>query len=236
MKPLGPMYKGHDIEGLALHPFNKELLYGSAGDHAKVPDKENQGKGHVYTIHRETGELTWIGATGFEKVSGLAFNPHDHQLWGWARNEASKNQWTGIITIDPETGIGTPVKQFDYRQHDMGGLTWNYEGTKLYASGDSTLWVYDVETQTIDVACENMVNGRIEGLDMQPNGFLLVGVDRKGKNNRETSILAYDPAEGKCEVVHKRVYKGLKYDDIESIVWPARECNDLSWLSDQSTH
>jgi|GEM_PF-1531417 len=236
MKPLGPMYKGRDIEGLALHPSNKNLLYGSAGDHAKVPDKENQGKGHVYTIHRETGELTWIGATGFEKVSGLAFNPHDHQLWGWARNETPKNQWTGIITIDPETGIGTPVKQFDYRQHDMGGLTWNYEGTKLYASGDSTLWVYDVETQTIDVACKNMVNGRIEGLDMQPNGFLLVGVDRKGKNNRETSILAYDPAEGKCEVVHKRVYKGLKYDDIESIVWPARECNDLSWLSDQATH
>ncbi|EDN67952.1 hypothetical protein BGP_2778 [Beggiatoa sp. PS] len=48
----------------------------------------------------------------------------------------------------------------------MGGLTWNYEGTKLYASGDSRLWVYDVETQSIDIACEEAVEGRIEGLDM----------------------------------------------------------------------
>ncbi|EDN67953.1 hypothetical protein BGP_2779 [Beggiatoa sp. PS] len=57
-------------------------------------------------------------------------------------------------------------------------------------------------------------------------------MDNKGKNHRETSILAYNPADGKCEVVHKRVYEGLKYDDLESIVWPAKECNDLSWLSD----
>jgi acetyltransferase-like isoleucine patch superfamily enzyme len=232
MKPLGPLYEGHDIEGLALHPFY-ERLYGSAGNHAEVPGLENQGKGHVYTIHRETGELTWIGATGFEKVSGLAFNPVDYQLWGWARNE-EHSQWTGLITIDIDTGIGTPVKQFDYSQHDMGGLTWNYEGTKLYASGESTLWVYEPEKQSLEIACEQAVDGKIEGLDMQPNGFLLMGVDKKGQNNEETSIIAYDPTDGRCEVVHKRVYEGLKYDDLESIVWPSKQCNDLSWLSDKS--
>ncbi len=103
----------------------------------------------------------------------------------------------------------------------------------LYTASDEHLWVYDPETQELEIACEHVDDGKIEGLDLQPNGFLLVGVDRKGQNNRETSILAYDPIN--CKIVHKRVYEGLKYDDIESIVWPASECNDMSWLSDMNS-
>lgn len=228
MQALGPMRKGRDMEGLALHPTDLELLFASAGDHANVAGQELDG--YLYTIHRETGKMKVIGPTGFDKVAGLAFNPADKTLWGWGRNEKKNNKWTGIIKIDILTGKGTPIKQFNYQQHDMGGLAWDFDGNKLYASGDHHLWVYDSQTQTLEIACDYVDDGRIEGLDLQPNGFLLVGVDRKGKNNRETRILAYDPI--KCQIVHKRVYEGLKYDDIESIVWPAAECNDLSWLSD----
>jgi len=187
----------------------------------------------LYTIHRKTGEMTVVGPTGFDKTSGLAFNPSDRTLWGWGRNGGNDNNWSGLIKIDPETGKGTAVKQFDYKLHNMDGLAWNFEGDKLYAAGDERLWVYDPATQTLEIACDYVDDGRIEGLDAQPNGFLLVGVDRrtsKSGNKRETSILAYDPVE--CKIVHKRIYEGLKYDDIESIVWLAGECNDLSWLSD----
>ena len=246
MKPLGPMRPGRDMEGLAIHPDNPDLLFASAGNHAEVGGKELDG--YLYTIHRKTGEMKVIGSTGFEKVAGLAFNPVDRNLYAWGRNEGGTdkwkgnadnwereneivtNKWTGIITIDTITGKGTPVKQMDYKLHDMGGLAWSFDGKKLYASGDEHLWVYDLDTQTFEIACDFVDDGRIEGLDTQPNGFLLVGVDKKGKNGRETRILAYDPVE--CKIVHKQVYKGLKYDDIESIVWPATECNDTSWLSD----
>jgi len=241
MKPLGPLYPGRDIEGLALHPLDNNLLYGSAGDHSDVKCENLNGEdenlnsecenldGHVYTINRETGELSLIGPTGFEKVSGLAFNSIDNSLWGWGRNEGKDNKWTGIIQIDPETGVGTPIKQFDYKKHDMGGLAWSIDGRKLYASGGSTLWVYDQDTQTLEVACQHVADGKVEGIDMQPNGYLLVGVDYKNAQNQETSILAYDPEN--CKVVHKQVYEGLRYNDIESIVWPSSECNYISWLS-----
>ncbi|MDM8565372.1 choice-of-anchor D domain-containing protein [Candidatus Halobeggiatoa sp. HSG11] len=246
MKPLGPMRPGRDMEGLALHPDDPDLLFASAGNHAEVDGEELDG--YLYTIHRETGDMKVIGPTGFEKTAGLAFNPVDRTLWAWGRNEGGSDKWrgdgsnwerdndivtdkwSGLIKIDIETGKGTPVKQLDYNLHDMGGLAWSFEGDKLYASGDDHLWVYDLATQSFEVACDFVDHGRIEGLDTQPNGFLLVGVDRKGKNGRETRILAYDPVE--CKIIHKRVYKGLQYDDIESIVWPATECNDTSWLSD----
>jgi hypothetical protein len=233
MQALGPLYPGHDIEGLAQHPLDRNLLYAAAGDHAQVNGKIRDG--HVYTVHRETGELTLIGDTGFDKVAALAFNANDFSLWAWARNEITASQpnepshpqWTGLIKINPKTGQGIPMKQFDY-QHDMGGLAWNFAGDKLYASSDDTLWVYDLATQTIEIACTNIADGRIEALDTQPNDFLLMSID--SPNSKETKILAYDPVN--CRVVHERHYEGLRYDDIESIVWPASECNDLSWLSD----
>jgi subtilisin-like proprotein convertase family protein len=239
MQPLGPEYRGRDIEGLALHPDFDYLLYGSAGNETQIRDQEtldilearNLGteniNGYVYTIHRETGELSLIGPTGFDKVSALAFHPINNTLWAWARSD----NWSGIITIDPETGVGTPFKQFDH-QYDMDGLAFNPEGSKLYVSGGGTLWVYDLENQTLEVACEQVTDGKIEGLDMQPNGFLLMGLDVGGAKGRGTSIFAYDPE--RCQVVHERVYEGLQFYDIESIVWPASECNYLSWLSDNS--
>ncbi len=250
MQPLGPEYRGRDIEGLALHPNDNNLLYGSAGNETQIRDQEtldilearNLGTenidGFVYTIHRETGELSLIGPTGFDKVSALAFHPIDNTLWAWARSD----NWSGIITIDPVTGVGTPFRQFDL-QYDMDGLALNPEGTKLYVSGKyglgqhalaggGTLWVYDLETQTLEIACEHVTDGKIEGLDMQPNGYLLMGIDNgRQATGQRTSIFAYDPES--CEVVHERVYEGLQYYDIESIVWPASECNYLSWLSDE---
>lgn len=237
MQALGPKRKGRDMEGMALDPSDSEFLLASAGDHARVKNETTgqfeEPDGYLYRIHRETGELEIIGPTGFDKVAGLAINPADQTLWGWGRNNEKYHEWSGMIRIDPISGMGTPIKQFDYNLYDMGALAWSYDGSQLYTASDEHLWVYDPETQELEIACEHVDDGKIEGLDLQPNGFLLVGVDRKGQNHRETSILAYDPVN--CKIVHKRVYEGMRYDDIESIVWPASQCNDMSWLSDQES-
>ena len=237
MQALGPKRKGRDMEGMALDPSDSEFLLASAGDHARVKNETTgqfeEPDGYLYRIHRETGELEIIGPTGFDKVAGLAINPADQTLWGWGRNNEKYHEWSGMIRIDPISGMGTPIKQFDYNLYDMGALAWSYDGSQLYTASDEHLWVYDPETQELEIACEHVDDGKIEGLDLQPNGFLLVGVDRGGQNNQETSILAYDPVN--CNIVHKRVYDGLRYNDIESIVWPASQCNDMSWLSDQES-
>ena len=81
----------------------------------------------------------------------------------------------------------------------------------------------------MQVACENVTNeGKIEGLDMEPNGHLLIGVDYDKPT--QTTIFAYDPQE--CERVETatRTFWGTYYDDLESFVWPAGECGNQSWL------
>lgn len=224
MVPLGPTYYGRDIEGLAMHPTRLDVIYGSSSYHANV-NKEKL-RGYLYTINRRSGDLTLIGPTGFEEVSGLAVSPVDKTLWGWARNESIKDQeWTGIIKIDPETGVGTAVKKFDFTIQDMSGLAASPDGKRLYATSGTTLWVYEIETQDLKVACERIDKAEVEGIDMQPNGLLLLGADRPGA----ITFLAYDPKT--CTVVNQRTFSNLAFDDIESLVWPAKECSDQSWLS-----
>jgi WD40 repeat protein len=224
MTPLGPIHQGYDIEGLAIQRDQPDILYGTSGVNARV-NNEKRG-GYLYRISRLTGAVTSIGSTGFEKVSALAAHPNDDSLWGWARNESKEQQWNGIIKIDPLTGNSVPVKQFDYKQYLVEGLAWSPNGDKLYASGEKgALWVYDPETQELTTACAKVSDGKIEGLDMQPNGILLVGVDK----DFVTTILGYDPQ--RCLVVSQRDFQGVRYDDIESLIWPTKECNDQSWLN-----
>jgi hypothetical protein len=227
MKPLGPLHQGYDIEGLALNPFDSNLLYGTAGENAKV-DGQRRG-GYLYTINRQTGEVSVIGPTGFNKVSGLGLNPKDNTLWGWGKNQGtnSADKWNGIIKIDPQTGHSEMVKQFD--SPTMEAVAWDYQGNKLYVATGTTLWFYDPETQEMQVACENVTTeGKIEGLDMEPNGHLLIGVDYDKPT--QTTIFAYDPQ--KCERVETatRTFWGTYYDDLESFVWPAGECGNQSWM------
>ena len=227
MQPLGPLHKGYDIEGLALHPTDPNLLYGTAGSLGKV-NNQRQG-GYLYTINRQTGEVSVVGPTGLNKVSALALNPKDKTLWGWGKNETqdSAEKWNGIIKIDPQTGHGEMIKQFD--SPTMEGIAWDYQGNKLYVATGTTLWFYDPETQEMKVACENVTNeGRIEGLDMQPNGSLLIGIDYDKPT--QTTIFAYDPQ--KCQRVEQatRTFWGTYYDDLESFVWPSGECGNQSWL------
>ena len=289
MTPLGPLYPHKNIEGLALHPANPNVLYGTAGS-----PSEGQKGSSLYTIDRLTGEiLSQMPLTvpeqniHFNQVASLAVNWNDKtldRLWAWAKTN-QKNKWMGLIQIDPQTGTATLVKQFteaecqaryisqleqkrvnndSFQQHytdlirrnndqpltqlevtqveksiqkqcDIQALAWSYnahnqEVPQLYAAGNNTLWIYDhLNTQELQLACVNVVpSGQlIEGLEMQPNGLLLLGVDHRGKN--ETSIVAYDPKT--CRAVKKRTFsEKLGYNDIESIVWPIDECFNQSWL------
>jgi NDP-sugar pyrophosphorylase family protein len=289
MTPLGPLYPHKNIEGLALHPSNPDVLYGTAG----TPSK-GQKSSSLYTIDRLTGKILSQRPLTvpdqniyFNQVASLAVNWNDNnleQLWAWAETHR-KNDWMGLIQIDPQTGITTLVKQFtdedcqaryvsqleqksanndSFQQHytslirrnndqpltqleatsvekfiekqcDIQALAWSYnannqEVPQLYAAGNNTLWIYDhLNTQELQLACVNVVpSGQlIEGLEMQPNGLLLFGIDHR--HTKETSIVAYDPKT--CRAVKERTFsKKLGYSDIESIVWPINECFNQSWL------
>jgi hypothetical protein len=150
------VYLNADIEGLSLHPVTGEL-YCSSGDMTDKP-------GYLCKINRHTGELTYIGATGFKEVDSLAFHP-DGSLWGWAVRE-------GLITIDSETGQGTLFVPYD--KEFVEDMVWSHDGQLLYATQDHNLWAYD--GQILHLVCDNLPN-QVEAIEMLPGEVLLFAFD-----------------------------------------------------------
>jgi hypothetical protein len=83
-----------------LNPyFNTRALYGvdGSGNNLSAP--------HLYTLDYTTGDIeTDIGAVGFN-VTGLAFHPETHVLYGV--NGGNGNSPRALITISTTTGAGT---------------------------------------------------------------------------------------------------------------------------------
>lgn len=229
IRPLGPLYPGLDIEGLAVLPTNGKL-YGTSGSDQKKIDGVPIPDGALYEFDRITGLINYIGLTGYSEVSGLALRPTDNTLWGWARggNRRQKSQ-AGPITINPDTGVGTLIKEFTFHEPDIQSIAWSNDGQKLYGATPtdegSDLWAYDYNTQELELICPNTVPAEIEAMEMQPDDLLILGTH----SNHDIGMVAYDPI--KCEVVATRTFKDVpEYYDIESIEWPAVECGERSWL------
>jgi len=250
IRPLGPLYPARDIEGLAVLPTNGKL-YGTSGSDqvSGIPD------GALYEFDRTNGLMNEIGLTGFSEVSGLALNPADNTIWGWARGgDRRQHSSVGPIIIDPVTGVGrlpdgVADDQFTFQDPDIQAIAWSNDGKKLYASvidfdnplikinkrGKerkyyySDLWAYDVDSQELELICDNVVLAEIEAMEMQPNDLLILGTH----SNKDIGMVAYDPEN--CEVVATRTFKDVpEYYDIESIEWPASECGERSWLYETS--
>jgi hypothetical protein len=266
---LGPMYRGLDLEGMAIIPCgngNRGKLYATSGFHAGKVKKdvvvEVAGEdGYLYRIDRQSGLVIPIGSTGYSEVSGLTYNPADGCLYGWARGKNRKNRYetdqngnqiskVGIIRICPDSPGGCEItaqngmvttemlarfrpspeveKGSDSDTPDIEGVASSNDGTKIYGSAGSDLWVFDIATGELTLKCPNMVPAEVEAIEMQPNGLLLLGTDGK----KEVAMVSYDPET--CQVVATRTFMNLIYDDIESIEWPALECQYRSYLYESS--
>jgi len=195
--PLGPLYEGHDIEGLDMHPMTGEM-YATSGDDPSV-DHPN---GYLYRVDTKTGDLTPIGATGFGEVSAISFRA-DGSLWGWADSQ-------GLIEINIETGeaqLLLPLKAA------IEGLTGNQAGNMLYGSVNKELWGWDGIQLT--KFCDNLP-GQTEALEMLtlPTGqeLLLFATDAVN----DVSIHAWDIES--CQSLLD-VEIETPYNDIEAITW-----------------
>jgi len=238
VEPLGPLYPGLDIEGLAILPTDLEgelgKLYGTSGSDQKkgVPD------GALYEINRENGLINLIGLTGYSEVSGFALRPTDNTLWGYARGGNNRKKTAaGPIIIDPDgtnkDHLGSLVKEFPFHDPDIQAIAWSNDGQKLYGAvptdEGSDLWAYDYTTQDLELVCANVVQAEIEGMEMQPDDLLILATH----NRKDIGMIAFDPE--RCEVVATRTFKDVpEYYDVESIEWPAVECEQRSWLYENS--
>jgi hypothetical protein len=227
IRPLGPLYLSRDLEGLALDPRTGKLYASSGSDQLDgIPD------GAIYEVNRDTGLLTFVGETGYSEVSSMGVRYSDPiEIWGWARGgDGKKTTAAGPITIDLlGSAAGTLIKEFPFRDPEIKAVAFSNDGGTLYApvadGKYSDLMAYDVNSKELTLKCDNIIKAEIEAMEMQPDGVLLFATH----NRRDIGIVAYDPK--KCEVVATRTFKDVKqFNDIESIEWPAKECNYRSWL------
>jgi hypothetical protein len=121
-----------------------------------------------------------------------------------------------MITIDPTTGIGTLVITSDVL---VEGLTLSKETSRtvFYGSVNTELWVYDMDADTLEIACTNLL-GETEALEMMPDGILLMGIDK----DKSFSLHAFDAKA--CQVVVEADMPTNQFNDVEGIALPIEAC------------
>jgi len=199
---LGAMYKGHDIEAIAIHPITN-MIYAASGDNVT-----NGKKGYFYMLDGQTGELFPIGYTGFNEIEDLAFGL-DGTLWAWAKDD-------GMITIDLTTGAGKSEIESDIQVEGLT-LTKELEQTIFYGSVGTELWMYDMEAEKTTVLCKNLL-GETEALEMIPDGLLLMGIDK----DKNFSLHAFDA--NTCQTVVEANILTNQFNDVEGIALPIDAC------------
>ncbi len=99
------------------------LLYGSTGgDHAA-------GGGRLWLFDVTNQTATLIGDTGFDRLGGIAFDSNG-TLYGVAGGSIGPGT---LMTIDPMTGVATPIGPISDSTLGVDGLRFNTQGV-LYGS------------------------------------------------------------------------------------------------------
>ncbi|EDN69063.1 hypothetical protein BGP_1050 [Beggiatoa sp. PS] len=169
---------------------------------------EGQPKGYLYIVDGETGELFPIGSSDFNEIGDLAFAP-DGTLWAWAKND-------GMITIEPTTGLGTLQISSDILVEGLT-LSKDKDRTVFFGSVNTELWVYDMDADSLEVACTNLI-GETEGLEIMPDGLLLIGTHK----DKTFNIHAFDPKA--CQIVVEAELPTYQFGDVEGIALPVGAC------------
>jgi hypothetical protein len=107
------------------------ILYGSTGgDNAS-------GGGRLWLIDVTKQSATLIGDTGFDRLGGIAF---DSSGAVYGVSGGSANQGT-LMTIDPLTGVATPIGLLSDPNAAVDGLRFNSQGVLYGGSFDNSVSV-----------------------------------------------------------------------------------------------
>jgi hypothetical protein len=194
------MYKGYDIESLAIHP-QTNIIYAASGDDVA----NGKEKGHLYMVDGQTGELFSVGNTGFDEIEDLAFSADGETLWAWAKGD-------GLIKINVATGAGVMVVTSDIL---VEGLTLNINNDNiLYGAVKTDLLKYDMGANTLEVICAGKLLGETESLERVPPAHLLFGTHK----DKTLSLHLLDPST--CEIIVDADIPTDQFDDVEGIGWP----------------
>lgn len=208
---LGQLHLGKDIEALTIQPETDQLFAASG--------KDGDKQGYLYHVNAVTGELIEIGPTGYRDINGIAFNPQDKTLWGWAVGN-------GLIKINPTTAESSLQIPFASNVED---IVWNNTGSTLYAVANNTFYSYTPATETIQLLDCTLATGEIEAIEMMPGGSdqeLLYGTH----NDKTLSIHKLNIQT--CETAEVNIstkVEGINLNDVEGIALPVSACANDSY-------
>lgn len=204
IKQLSEKCKECDIEAMDIHP-ETNIIYVASGN-----DSFGHPKGHLYQLDGQTGELISVGSTGFQEISGLAFDL-EGVLWAWAKD-------AGLAQLDTTTGEGTLV--FDSGAK-LADLSWNLSSNALYGSVGKDLWSYDPADNTVTKVCDNLPQ-KTEALEVLPKSILPEGLLLLGSHKNQAMRLHAFDMNG-CQIVANKDI-AMPYDDPEGLAMPLATC------------
>jgi hypothetical protein len=193
--------KNHNIDALDVDPSNNQPYAASR-------------EGSIFKVRNGAQVITDIGKMGFANVEALAFHS-DGSLWVWA-------QGTGLFRVekDEDNELNLPGKVIipytgDIKIEDM---TWNTEGTRLYAVENleqgSRLWTYD--RNEVKFVCPELMGSlksKVNALETLPNNTLAFVFEEK-KN------LAYGVINVQTCETTTRGEIATVYNQVKGIAWP----------------
>jgi hypothetical protein len=195
---------GCDIESLVIHPVTNEIYVGSGDDPVGHPS------GYLYKLDPTTGELYFIGDSGFAGISSLAFD-NQGRLWSWAKGQ-------GLATLNPDTAQG----QLELPSSlELADLTWDDTEQVLYGVVGKELWSYAPTTGEVNQVCDNLPTKtealRVLPPQFLPEGFILLG----SHHNQQLQLQVFDRVA--CQrAANQDITVG--YDDVEGLAMPIAAC------------
>jgi hypothetical protein len=165
----------------------------------------------LYTINTTTGAGTLIGSTGFNHVTGLAFNPITGMLYGHVSDIFGSGATT-LISIDPTTGAGTAIGSSGIQAPDMsfdssGTLyAWSeYDGNSL----SDHLYTIDLGTGLASLVGQYGSSTFQTGLAFNSSDTLFL--------KSADDILTLDPGTGAASsatsILSDELYNALAFDE-----------------------
>lgn len=227
IQPIGVEYPGYDMEAMDIDKGN--VLYTASGD-----DTANQG--FLYKVNKRTGELTVMGPLCVREADGISFNLVDNTLWGWGQDQGVFQVLRGA---DGELDLSTCQIVLP-GTGEIEDVSWDNEGKILYGVGnvavgdpdkgfDSTkarrIVAFTPATGNIQLICEDTiaaVTPEIEGIEMQPDGTLMLSYHDEDKLSAAATI---DPVS--CALTKTDIPNPTHFKDIEAL---ACCLNPLGWI------
>ena len=195
------------------------ILYGTAYN-------GNTGLASLYTIDSTSGAATLVGATGFEAVGAIDFDPLNGVLYGAGKDPNSGS--LGLITINPTTGLATEVGANGLTFQD---ISFRKDGTLFgYSSGN----IYKLNLTTGAGILLGSVGDRFltsgNALAFSPDGTLykadesdLRTIDQTNGGGTVTMGLSYPESNSRAN--------GMAFDLSTGTLWASVKSNTENYLA-----